>query len=237
MEEQFSRTCMMIGEDGLQKLSNAHVIVFGVGGVGGYVIEGLARSGVGTITIVDHDTVAPSNLNRQIIALHNTIGMSKVDCMEERIHAISPQCVVHKRQEFYLPEQKELFALETYDYIVDAIDTVTAKIDLVVRAKELGVPIMCSMGTGNKTKPAMLEVTDLYKTSICPLAKVMRKELRVRGISSLKVVYSKEEPKKHPVEESPDGKRKKQTPGSMVYVPAVAGMIIASEVINDLLSK
>ncbi len=226
---------MMIGKDGIERLSKAHVVVFGIGGVGGYVVEGLVRSGIGTITLVDHDVVAPSNLNRQIIAMESTVGKSKVDCMEERIRTISPKCVVYKKQEFYLPEKKESFDLKTYDYIVDAIDTVTAKIDLVVRAKELGVPIISSMGTGNKMKPVMLEVADLYETSICPLAKVMRKELRAREISSLKVVYSKEEPKKQWVEESLDGKRIKQTPGSMVYVPAVAGMIIASEVIGDLI--
>lgn len=238
MQEQFIRTTMMIGEEGLERLRDSHVIIFGVGGVGGYVAEGLARSGIGTITLVDHDMVAESNLNRQLIALHSTVGKSKVECMKERILAIHPKCKINCIQSFYLPENASEFIFTGSSYLVDAIDTITAKIHLIVRAKEEGIPIISSMGTGNKRKPALLEVADLKDTSICPLAKVMRKELKKRDITSLKVVYSKEEPFKPPVDEQLKVKeRVKATPASMVFVPAVAGMIIASEVVNDLLKE
>ncbi|MFI3176917.1 MAG: tRNA threonylcarbamoyladenosine dehydratase [Eubacteriales bacterium] len=238
--EQFIRTQMIIGVEGLQTLQDSHVIIFGIGGVGGYVAEGLARSGVGTITLVDHDTVAESNLNRQIIALHSTLGRSKVECMKERILDINPNCVVEEKPLFYLPDTEGDFYFSTCDYIVDAIDTVTAKIALVVRARQENIPIISSMGTGNKRFPAMLEVSDLSKTSVCPLAKVMRKELKTRGITSLKVVYSKEIPQKQPVVAEGGEvckKRVKATPGSLAFVPSVAGMILASEVVHDLLNK
>ncbi|MFI3201583.1 MAG: tRNA threonylcarbamoyladenosine dehydratase [Eubacteriales bacterium] len=235
MKEQFSRTQMMIGEEGLHILHKAHVMVFGVGGVGGYVAEGLARSGIGSITLVDHDRVAQSNLNRQMIALHSTIGKSKVVCMNERILEINPECKVQGISSFYLPENAKEFDLTGVSYLVDAIDTITAKIHLIVRAKEEGIPIISCMGTGNKRKPALLEVVDLKDTSVCPLAKVMRKELKNRGIHSVKVVYSKEQPFKPVVEEQETIGRVKAIPSSMVFVPAVAGMILASEVVNDLL--
>lgn len=238
MNEQFIRTQMMIGEEGLAKLRDSHVMVFGVGGVGGYVAEGLVRSGIGKITLVDHDTVAESNLNRQMIALHATLGSSKVECMKERILAINPDCTVQGIQSFYLPENASEFNFSDCSYLVDAIDTITAKIHLIVRAKAESIPIISCMGTGNKRKPALLEVADLKETSVCPLAKVMRKELKKRGVNSLKVVYSKEEPYKLVTEELVESKKRaKATPASMVFVPAVAGMILASEVVNDLLDS
>ena len=239
MEEMFSRTAMLLGEEALEKLKKARVAVFGVGGVGGYVVEALVRSGVGAIDIIDNDCVCESNLNRQIIATRSVLGQYKVDVMEARIHDINPGCQVRKYKCFYLPETAEEFDFREYSYVVDAIDTVTGKLQLVVQAKEAGVPIISSMGTGNKLNPTELEVTDIYKTSVCPLAKVMRRELKQRGIKSLKVLYSKEEPRKPMVSaltEDGDAPRR-ATPGSVSFVPSVAGLIIASEVIKDLIAK
>lgn len=236
MSEVFARTALLLGKEAINQLQNAHVAVFGVGGVGGYVVEALARSGVGHITIVDNDVVSKSNINRQIIALQSTIGKNKVDVMKERIKDINPQCVVDARCCFYLPENKQEFDFTQYDYVVDAVDTVTAKILLVLEAKDKNVPIISSMGAGNKLNPAMFEVADIYQTSVCPLAKVMRHELKKRGVKGLKVVYSKEEPMKPAIVEY-DEVRHKATPGSIAFVPSVAGLIIASEVVKDLTKK
>lgn len=225
MSEQFSRTGLLLGEAALQKLSESRVAVFGVGGVGGYVVEALARSGVGALDLVDHDRVSLSNINRQIIALHSTVGEYKVDVMKSRIADINPACHVLARRCFFLPETRDEFDFSDYDYVVDAVDTVTAKIQLVLQAKEAGIPVISSMGAGNKLNPAEFEVADLYRTSVCPLARVMRRELKKRGVEKLKVVYSKEEPK------DCGGQR---VPGSTAFVPSVAGLIIASEVVKDL---
>lgn len=233
MTEQLIRTSLLIGEAPIEKLGRSRVAVFGVGGVGGFTIEALARSGVGTIDIIDDDQVCESNINRQIIALHSTIGKNKVDVMKERIADINPDIRVNTHKCFYLPENADSFDFKEYDYIVDAIDTVTGKVELVMQAKKCGTPIICCMGAGNKLNPAMLEVEDLYKTSICPLAKVMRKELKTRGITHLKVVYSKEPPRK-PLQTISEGNRR-VIPGSIAFVPSVAGLIIASEVIKDLI--
>lgn len=229
----FSRLELLIGEAKLNQLKNAHVLVFGVGGVGGYTIEALVRSGVGHITIVDNDTVSLSNLNRQIIATRETIGQKKVDVMKQRILSINPNCQVDTKELFYLPENAEEIHLDNYDYVVDAIDTITSKILLAVECEKLGVPLISSMGTGNKMNPAMLEVSDIYKTSVCPLAKVMRHELRKRNVHHLKVVYSKEVPLK-PKKLSSEIE-KKSIPGSTAFVPSSAGLLIASEVVKDLL--
>lgn len=229
MQEQLSRTELLIGRDGLERLKNARVAVFGIGGVGGYVVEALARSGVGAFTLVDSDRVSQSNLNRQIIATRETIGQYKTEVMKQRILSICPETEVETCQCFYLPETRDQFDFTRYDYVVDAVDTVTAKIDLVLRAKETGVPVISSMGAGNKMNPAMFEVADIYKTSVCPLAKVMRRELKKRGISKLKVVYSKEEPIKRATEEQ------RPVPGSIAFVPSAAGLIIAGEVVKDLI--
>lgn len=229
MQEQLSRTELLIGREGLEKLKNARVAVFGIGGVGGYVVEALARSGVGAFDLIDSDRVALSNLNRQIIATRDTIGKYKTEVMEQRIHSICPKTQVKIHNCFYLPETREAFDFTQYDYVVDAVDTVTAKIDLIMSAKEAGVPIISSMGAGNKMNPAMFEVADIYETSVCPLAKVMRRELKKRGVESLKVVYSKEEAMKRESEE------RKPVPGSIAFVPSVAGLIIAGEVVKDLI--
>lgn len=226
-DEWLVRTEMLIGDDRLGRLASSHVVVFGVGGVGGHVCEALARSGVGHITIVDRDVVSESNINRQMVALHSTIGRNKVDVMKERILDINPKCVVDARCCFYLPETAGEFDFTQYDYVVDAVDTVTAKIELVMQADRAGVPIISSMGAGNKLHPEQFEITDIYKTSVCPLARVMRKELKERGIKHLKVVYSKEAPI---TPSNGDGR----TPASIAFVPSVAGLIIAGEVIRDL---
>ncbi len=234
MKEQYIRTAMLLGEDGIENLQRRKVAIFGLGGVGGYVAEALARSGIGALDLIDHDMVAESNLNRQIIATYDTVGRSKTEVMKERIASINKDCVVRVYPEFYLPEKASLFPFEEYDYVVDAIDTVTAKIDLAVRLEQMGVPLISCMGTGNKLNPAMLEVADIYKTSVCPLAKVMRRELKARGVKRLKVVYSKEEAitPYRLVEERED--TRKATPGSTAFVPASAGLLIASEVVKDL---
>lgn len=236
MENQFQRTQILIGQQAIEKLQNSRVAVFGVGGVGGYVCEALVRSGLGAIDIIDSDTVAFSNLNRQIIATHNSIGKLKVDVMEERIKSINPNCQVNKYACFYLPETESMFDFTQYDYVVDAVDTVSAKISLVMKCKEVNTPIICSMGAGNKLKPNMFEVSDIYKTEMDPLAKVMRHEMKKRGVKKLKVVYSKEKPLT-PLEAIPvdEGSSRRSIPGSNAYVPASAGLLIASEVINDLI--
>lgn len=234
MLEQFSRTELLFGEDNMERLKGARVAVFGVGGVGGYVVEALARSGVGTLDLIDNDTVCLSNLNRQIIATLKTVGQYKVDVAKERILDINPEAKVNTYRTFYLPETKDEFDFRDYDYIVDAIDTVSGKIQLVLQAKEAGTPIISSMGAGNKINPAMFEVTDIYKTSVCPLAKVMRTELKKRGVKKLKVVYSKEKPLK-PACELKEETQRRSTPGSNAFVPSTVGLIIASEVIKDIL--
>lgn len=239
MPDWFSRTQLLLGKDGIEKLHNAHVAVFGVGGVGGYVVEALVRSGVGKIDIFDNDTVSLTNLNRQIIATHDTIGRYKVDVMKKRALSINPDVEVNAYNCFYMPENADEYDLVKYSYIVDAIDTVTAKIELIVRADRAGVPIISSMGAGNKLDPSRFEVEDIYKTSVCPLARTMRRELKQRGIKKLKVVYSKEAPIK-PVdlsnaEEAPTGRR--AVPGSIAFVPAAAGLVAAGEVICDLVGK
>ena len=249
MLNQFSRTELLIGKDAIEKLHNSCVAVFGIGGVGSFVVEGLVRAGVENFVLVDDDKICLTNLNRQIIATRKTIGKYKVEVCKERILEINPNANVKIYQEFFMPNSEEIID-ETVDYIVDCVDTVTAKIELVVRANKLNIPIISSMGTGNKLDPTKFEVADIYKTSICPLAKVMRKELRARGIKKLKVVYSKEEPIK--IDETqncscknncicpPDTKRKcsirNQVPGSISFVPSVAGLIIAGEVIKDIIN-
>ena len=225
---EFLRTEMLIGESTLTKLKNSRVAVFGVGGVGSYVVEALARSGVGTLDLIDNDTVNITNINRQLIALHSTVGRFKVDCAKERIMDINPKARVNVYKKFYLPENAEEFDFSRYDYIVDAIDTVTAKIDIIQRAENLGIPVISSMGTGNKLEPTQFEVTDIYRTEGCPLARVMRRELKARGIKKLKVVYSKEKPLKCGEENG------KPIPASISFVPSVAGLIIAGEVVKDL---
>lgn len=240
MKGQFIRTAMLLGEDAVEKLQNSRVAVFGVGGVGGYVCEALARSGVGKLDLIDMDTVSISNINRQIIALTSTVGKYKTEVMKERILDINPQAEVQLHNCFYLPETKQDFDFSQYDYVVDAVDTVTAKLSLVMECKEHNVPIISSMGAGNKLDPTGFMVADIYETSVCPLAKVMRKELKARGIDSLKVVYSKEKAMT-PIaisdaeeKEEAGGVKKRATPGSVAFIPSVVGLIIASEVVKDL---
>lgn len=230
--EQFSRTELLIGKENVKKLNKSKVAIFGIGGVGSYVVEGLARAGIGKFVLIDKDKVDITNLNRQIIATHKTVGKAKVEVSKERILEINPDAEVEIYEEFFMPKIEGILD-ETIDYIVDAVDTVTAKIELVMRANKLNIPIISSMGTGNKLDPTRFEVTDIYKTEVCPLAKVMRKELKLRGIKKLKVVYSKEEPVK--VLQKEEGK--KQPPASISFVPSVAGLIIAGEVVKDLISK
>ena len=222
---RFDRTKMLIGKDALQTLKNKRVAVFGVGGVGGYTVEALARSGVGTLDLIDKDVVDETNINRQIIALQSTVGQPKVEVAKARCLDINPDMTVNTHQVFYLPETAEQFNFSDYDYVVDAIDTVTGKLQLIEAAKKANVPVISSMGAGNKLDPTQFEVADISETSVCPLAKVMRKELRDRGIDNLKVVYSKETPIKV------DG----NSPGSVSFVPSVVGLIIASEVVKDLI--
>lgn len=234
MLEQFSRTEMLIGKDGLEKLQNSRVAVFGIGGVGGHAVEALVRSGLGEIDLIDNDKVIESNLNRQIIATRKTVGMDKVDAMEQRLLEINPDVKIHKHKTFFTPETSSEFNFEEYDYVVDAIDTVVGKLELVIKSKEHNVPIICSMGAGNKMNPTEFEVADISKTSVCPLAKVMRQELKKRNIKDVKVVYSKEPPFVHNLV---DNKTKKRIPASNAFVPSVVGLIIASEVVKDLIKK
>lgn len=239
---QFTRTELLLGEEAINKLQNARVAIFGIGGVGGYVVEALARSGIKEFDLIDNDTVCESNINRQIIATYKTIGMNKVDVMKERILDINPNAIIHTYTCFYLPENASDFEFDKYSYIVDAIDTVTAKIDLVLKAQEFNVPIISSMGTGNKLNPTMLQVSDIYKTNVCPLAKVMRRELKKRNVKKLKVVYSEEEPikiseemlSKYQTNTNDNPTSRRSIPGSTAFVPPVAGLIIASEVVKDL---
>lgn len=226
-----SRTKSLIGEDKLNILKNSHIIVFGLGGVGSFVVEALVRSGVGTISIVDSDKVSNSNINRQIFALNSTLGRNKVDVAEERIKDINPDCKVIKHNLFYLPDNASEFDFSNYDYVVDAIDTVSAKIDIIKKSKAAKTKIISSMGTGNKLHPEMFEISDIFDTSVCPLAKVMRKLCKENSISELKVLYSKEEPVINNVEE-----KAKRVPSSISFVPSTAGLLIASTVINDLIS-
>ncbi len=232
MSETFIRTELLLGEDGVAALQQAKVAIFGIGGVGGYVAEALARSGVGAFVLVDRDVVSMSNINRQIIATTRTIGKPKAELMRERILEINPEAAVEVRNCFFLPENAAEFDFASYSYVVDAVDTVTAKLEIVTRAGEAGVPVISSMGAGNKLDPTRFEVADIYETSVCPLARVMRRELKKRGVDRLKVVYSREEaltPKRILSDES-----KRVIPGSVAFVPSVAGLILAGEVVKDL---
>lgn len=233
MSEMFSRTELLLGKDAIKTLQNSRVAIFGIGGVGGHAMEALVRSGIGELDIIDNDKVIESNLNRQIIATTKTIGKYKVDAAEERILEINPNIILHKHQTFFTPESSNEFDFSKYDYVIDAIDTVTGKIELVMKCNEHNTPIICSMGAGNKMNPAEFQVSDIYKTSVCPLAKVMRQELRKRNIKSLKVVYSQEIPIIH--KSSSPNKNNKRIPASNAFVPSVAGLIIASEVVKDLI--
>ena len=235
MNEQLLRTAMLLGEDAVYRLQNARVALFGIGGVGGYTVEALARSGIGQLDLIDSDTVSVSNINRQILATHSTVGMPKVEAAKARVLDINPECCVRTHQVFYTPETAHLFDFSEYDYIVDAIDTVTGKLALVQRAAEANTPIICCMGTGNKLDASAFQVADISRTSMCPLARIMRKELGKRGIKHLKVVYSQEEalsPTGWEEEAAALGKR--QIPGSVAFVPGAAGLILAGEVIRDL---
>lgn len=239
MSEQFIRTEMILGHKNLDILAGSRVAVFGVGGVGGYVVEALARSGVGTLDLIDNDVVSESNINRQIIALHSTIGQPKVEVAARRVHDINPNCKVNIHQTFYLPETADQFDFSEYDYVVDAIDTVAGKLELVMRAQSVGTPIICSMGTGNKMDPTRFKIADIYKTDVCPLAKVMRRECKKRGIKKLKVLYSTELPVetiKIPGTEPDPSSSRRSTPGSTPFCPSAAGLIIAAEVVKDLTS-
>ena len=227
MLDQFSRTELLFGKKAMERLSSSRVAVFGIGGVGGFTVEALARSGVGAIDLIDHDKVCLTNINRQIIATHKTVGKYKVDAAAERILEINPDCKVTAHKIFYMPDTQDGFDFSPFDYIVDAIDTVTGKLLIAENAVECGVPVISCMGAGNKLDPAAFEVADIFETSVCPLAKVMRRELKKRGIGRLKVVYSKEEPKKPVATEH-------RVPASNAFVPSVAGLIIAGEVIKDL---
>jgi len=236
MSTAFQRTERLLGPDAMQKLNRSRVAVFGLGGVGGYVVEALARSGVGALDLIDRDTVSESNINRQILALHSTVGKNKVDVAKDRVLDINPECTIKTYMLFYTPDTADQFDFSEYDYVVDCVDTVTAKKELILRAKEANTPIISSMGTGNKLDPTAFRVADLYDTSVDPLARILRKELRKLGVDSLKVVYSTEEPL--PVDaasddEEPDPGRR-SIPGSNAFVPSVAGLTIAGEVIKDL---
>lgn len=251
MVHEFSRTELLIGAAGIGRLSQSKVAIFGIGGVGSFVAEALARSGVGSFVLIDHDTICVTNINRQIHAMTSTVGRPKVEVMKERILDINPRAKVIAMQRFYLPEVAHEFMTDDVDYIVDAVDTVTAKIDLVVRAHAQHIPIICAMGAGNKLDPSQFEVADLFKTSVCPLAKVMRKELRQRGIEKLKVVYSQEQPVSHHLPAEADcledsihsaragevSSARRHTPGSISFVPSVVGLLIAAEVVKDLLGR
>jgi tRNA A37 threonylcarbamoyladenosine dehydratase len=237
MTNEFSRTELLLGADGMEKLKRARVAVFGIGGVGGYAVEALARAGIGALDLIDNDVISRTNINRQIIALHSTVGLPKTDVMAARVRDINPECEVRTYQTFYGPDTAEQFDFAQYDYIIDAIDTVTGKLALAVNAQKANTPIISSMGTGNKLDPTAFTVTDIYKTSFCPLARIMRKELRKRGIERLKVVYSQEEAltPEGVTEELPQGRR--SIPGSVSFVPSAAGLILAGEVIKDIVKR
>lgn len=239
MLNRFSRTQLLYGREAMTYLASCRIAVFGIGGVGGYVVEALARSGIGALDLIDNDRVCLTNINRQIIATEKTVGEYKVDVAKERVCEINPDCRVRTYKTFYLPKTQDQFDFGEYDYIVDAIDTVTGKLAIIENAKKCGTPVISSMGAGNKTNPAAFEVADIYETSVCPLAKIMRRECRKRGIESLKVVYSKEEPvrplEEAEAEENSAGRR--DIPGSAAFVPSVAGLIMAGEVINDLVDR
>ncbi len=239
MREAFSRTEMLFGREGMEKLGQAHVAVFGLGGVGGYAAEALARTGIGTLTLIDHDKGSPSNLNRQIFATTHTIGMQKTEAAAERIAAVNPGCRVILRSCFYLPGTADHFHFRDYRYVVDAVDTVTAKLSIILAAREAGVSVISAMGAGNKKNPAMLRVSDIYETSVDPLARVMRRECRRHGIDRLKVVWSTEEPVEPAVPEGMQAETEsgKPIPGSAVFVPAAAGLLLAAEVVNDILKE
>lgn len=247
MDEQFSRSALLLGEDAMNRLFNAKIAVFGVGGVGGHCVEALARSGVGTLHLYDDDTVSVSNLNRQIAALHSTVGKPKAQVMADRVRDINPNCEVQAVRMFYLPQNADQVDLSQYDYVVDCIDTVSAKLELIVRCTARNVPIISAMGTGNKLDPSALYVTDISKTQGCPLARVMRKELRKRGIQHLKVVCSREEPRtplaraqsEAPAQSDtrPGSTARRDTPGSLPFVPAAAGLLLASAVVRDLIDN
>ena len=240
MLNQFSRTQLLFGQEGMERLYRARVAVFGIGGVGGYTVEALARSGVGILDLIDDDRVCLTNLDRQLLATRKTVGQYKVDVAEQRVKEINPDAVVHTYKTFYAPQTAEQFDFTRYDYIVDAIDTVTGKLELVEQAQRSGVPVISCMGAGNKADPTAFEVADIFETSVCPLARVMRRELKKRGIRHLKTVYSKEEPSalKREITNTAvagrPGDSKKQAPGSLAFVPSVAGLILAGEVLKDL---
>ncbi|MBR0142459.1 MAG: tRNA threonylcarbamoyladenosine dehydratase [Ruminococcus sp.] len=231
----FSRTELIFGKDSMEILKNSRVAVFGVGGVGGYAVEALARSGIGSLDLIDNDTVSITNINRQIIALQSTVGKYKVDVMKERIFDINPECNVNAFKTFFMPDTASLFDFSQYDYVIDAIDTVTGKIEIIMQAKKAGVPVISSMGAGNKTDPTAFEVADIYKTEMCPLAKVMRREMKNRNVKHLKVVYSKEKPVIPTGDTGEKVVGRRSIPGSNAFVPSVAGLIIAGEVIKDLI--
>lgn len=234
MPDQYSRTRMLLGDDAMAALRRARVAVFGVGGVGGYVVEALARSGVGALDLIDSDVVALTNLNRQILATHETLGRAKVDAARERVLAIDPACVVRTYRTFFLPENADAFDFSVYDYVVDAIDTVAGKLALVERAQAAGTPIISALGTGNKLDPSRLAIGDVYETSVCPLARVMRRELRRRGVAQLKVLWSSEEPLRPlPTDEKTE---RRGLPGSTAFVPPAGGLLIAAEVVKDLIA-
>ena len=237
MEDQFERLELLLGGQAIERLKSSTVAVFGIGGVGGYVVEALARSGVGSFVLVDNDEVSITNLNRQIIALHSTIGKNKVDVMAERIHDINPAASVTVKKCFFLPETADEFDFGSYDYVADCVDTVAAKIEIISRAREANVPVISSMGAGGKLHPEMFEVADISKTSVCPLAKAVRRELRNRGINNVKVVYSKEEPIKNLVGGQADPETGRHVPGSSAFTPSVAGLIMASEIVKDLANR
>ena len=235
MLDQFSRTELLIGKEGVEKLQSSYVAVFGLGGVGGHCVEALVRSGIGKIDLIDNDTVAVTNLNRQLFATQKTIGKYKTDVAEERLKEINPEVEIVKHQTFYTPETADGFDFSKYDYVVDAIDTVVGKLSLIEKSKEYNVPIICSMGAGNKMDPTKFEVADISKTSVCPLAKVIRQELKKRGMKKVKVVYSKELPVKP--SKSDEKTVKHQIPGSNAFVPSVVGLIMAGEVVKDLIAE
>ena len=236
--DPFSRTQLLLGRDAMEILKNARVAVFGLGGVGGFVVEALARSGIGALDLIDHDTVSVTNINRQIFALHSTVGMPKAEAAKQRVLDINPTLKVTVHNRFYGPDTADTFDFTQYDYIVDAIDTVTAKLALIANAKAVGTPILCCLGTGNKLDATKFQITDISKTSVCPLARVMRKECAKRGYKGVKVLFSTEDPifsSESSTEELPEGRR--SLPGSVAFVPSVAGLLIAGEVIRDLCAK